>query len=80
MSDNVDNVTHEILKRIQAEMAEGRRETNARLDRIEDQLRRHRRDISGMLVLMKSAAGDFDARVTAVEERLDAIDGGRAPI
>jgi hypothetical protein len=41
-----------------------------RLDSIEKLTRKPRRDAAGMLVMMKATAGDFDERVSAVEERM----------
>ena len=88
MPDNVENLTLEILKNIQAELSSVRSdvsnvgselssfrmETNARFERLETGMRKHRRDIAGILVLMKSAAGDFDQRVTELEERMTALE------
>jgi exonuclease VII small subunit len=36
--------------------------------------RKQRRDVAGIIVMMKSVAGDFDERVSAVERRLDAVE------
>lgn len=79
MSDNVENATIEILKVIQASLAQlhldttaFRAETVARFDSLEAGLRTDRRNAAGMLVMMRATAGDFDARVSAVEERVAA--------
>ena len=69
MPDKVENATLEILKNIQASIAQFRAETTARLDRIEAGMRKDRRNVAGMLVLMRATAGDFDERVTEVEAR-----------
>jgi hypothetical protein len=70
MSGNVQTAIFDILKRIQEQQAEHSR----RFDRLEDIIRKQRRDTAGMLVMMKATAGDFDERVTAVEERMDRYD------
>lgn len=70
MPNNVDDVTHEILKSIQASIAT----LTERFDRLEAALRKDRRDVSGMLVIMRATAGDFDERVAEVEERIAALD------
>lgn len=74
MPDNVEDATLEILKNIQASIAQFRAETTARLDRLEAGMRKDRRNVAGMLVLMRATAGDFDERVNEVEERVTALD------
>ncbi|WP_283805779.1 hypothetical protein [Bradyrhizobium sp. STM 3809] len=37
-------------------------------------IRKQRRDSAGMLVMMRAAASDFDERVSAVEERMAALE------
>jgi hypothetical protein len=82
MSDNVENATIEILKGIQASLVQlrsdttaFRAETSARFDSLEAGMRKDRRNAAGMLVMMRSTAGDFDARVSEVEERVAALEG-----
>jgi hypothetical protein len=55
MSEATDNLVLEILKHIQAQMADH----GARLDRIEDLIRKQRRDTAGLLVMAKSVTGDL---------------------
>ncbi|MCJ2051554.1 hypothetical protein [Methylobacterium sp. J-070] len=81
MSDNVENATIEILKGIQGSIAQlradttaFRSETLARFDKLEASLRKDRRNAAGMLVMMRATAGDFDARVSEVEERVTALE------
>ena len=54
----------------------GRLET--RMEGLETVVRKQRRDNAGMLVMMKATAGDFDERVTMLEERMDAFDAQRS--
>jgi uncharacterized coiled-coil protein SlyX len=88
VSDNVENVTLEILKGLQASVAaltkqvarleplpQLVRELTERFDRLEASTRKDRRDMAGMLVMMRAVAGDFDQRVREVEERLTALEG-----
>jgi hypothetical protein len=42
------------------------------MDRLDLGLRKDRRNAAGMLVMMRATAGDFDARVSEVEERVAA--------
>jgi DNA-binding MurR/RpiR family transcriptional regulator len=75
MADNVDNITHDILKNIQANIAQFRAETNERFDRLEAAMRKDRRNVTGMLVMMRATASDFDERVSEIEERVTALEG-----
>ena len=45
-----------------------------RLERIEDLVRKQRREGAGMLVMMRATVSDFDERVGDVEERLAAVE------
>jgi hypothetical protein len=60
VASNVESVTLDILKTIQASIAQFRAETNERLDKLEAGLRRDRRNVAGILVMMRATAGDFD--------------------
>lgn len=81
MSDNVENLTIEILRSIQATISQFRDETGvrfeqleARLDRLDTGMRKDRRNAAGMLVMVRATAGDFDARVNEVEERVATLE------
>ena len=81
MSDNIENLTLEILKSIQAELSSSRAELSAfraetsdRLERLEVSMRKSRRNMAGMLVMMQATTGDFDQRVTEIEERVVALE------
>ena len=82
MPDNVEDATSEILKSIQASIADLARgidrsdEQNARrFAQLEASLRKDRRAMAGMLVMMRATAGDFDERVSEIEERVAALEG-----
>jgi len=45
-----------------------------RLERIENLVRKQRREGAGMLVMMRAAVSDFDERVGDVEERLAVLE------
>jgi hypothetical protein len=66
VTDNADGVTIEILKGIQVSIAK----LNERFEHLEASLRKDRRNLAGMLVMMRATAGDFDERVNEVEERV----------
>ena len=77
MSENVQSAMLDILKRIQAEQSDQRKrleQIGGRLERIEELARKQRRDSAGMLVMMRATAGDFDERVSEVEERVAALE------
>ena len=67
MPDNVQDVTLEILKSIQADLSGFRAEATERFERIEKILRDQRRNAAGMLVMMQATAGAFDEQVAALE-------------
>jgi hypothetical protein len=81
MSNNVENAVFEILKKIQSDITSGRSElmqfkhdTETRFERLETLVRKQRRDGAAMLVMMRAAAGDFEERVTAVEQQIAALE------
>lgn len=74
MSDNTHNLTLDVLKRIQSDIGEFRQSIETRLERLEEINRKQRRDSAGMLVMMRATAGDFDERVSEVEERVAALE------
>ena len=45
-----------------------------RLERIENLVRKQRREGAGMLVMMRATVSDFDERVSAVEEQIAVLD------
>jgi hypothetical protein len=81
VADNVEDVTHEILKGIQASIAtlnervsQLSEEFGRRFEHLEAGLRKDRRNVAGMLVMMRATAGDFDERVSEIEERVTALE------
>ncbi len=74
MPDKVQDVTLDILKSIQADIASFRAEATERFERIEKILRDQRRNSAGMLVMMQATAGAFDERVKDIEERVAALE------
>ena len=52
-------------------------ELGERFDRLEAGMRKDRRNVAGMLVMMRATAGDFDERVSEVEERVEALEDWR---
>ena len=78
MPDDVESATFEILKSIQASIADLAEQTARRFDQLEANMRKDRRNVADMLVMMRATAGDFDQRVSEIEERVAALEG-RAP-
>ena len=78
MAENIQDATFEILKNLQATLVEFRTEVNQRLDRLETGMRKDRRNAAGMIVMMRATAGDFDQRVSEVEERLARLEAARS--
>jgi hypothetical protein len=70
VADNVESVTLDILKNIQASIAR----LDERFDHLEAAMRKDRRNVAGMLVMMRATAGDFDERVSEIEERVAALE------
>jgi hypothetical protein len=78
---NVTDATHQILVRIQEDMASFRREVSHRFDVIEQRMtgiedlsRKQRRDTAGLLVMAKAVTGDFAEQVAAIEERVAVLE------
>ena len=57
-----------------SEMGQFRTSVEGRLDRLEQLNRKYRRDAAAMMVIMRATAGDFDERVSEVEERVAALE------
>ena len=71
MSDNVQSVTLEILKSIQAGIVQLNERfdwLDQRIDALDAGMRKDRRNVAGMLIMMRATAGDFDTRSSEVEE------------
>jgi hypothetical protein len=81
MTEHVETAMFEILKKIQGDLAAFRKETELRFQRIDDRFqrledgqRKQRRDVAAMLVMARGVVGDFDERVTKVEDRVTALE------
>ena len=78
MSESVETAMFEILKKIQGDLAAFRTEAEDRFQRIEDGLRKQRRDNAAMLIMVRAVVGDFDERVTKVEDRVTALEAAKS--
>ncbi|MGX5736563.1 hypothetical protein [Bosea thiooxidans] len=74
MSENVQSAVLDILKKIQGEIASFRSETNQRFERLEDLVRKQRRDTAGLLVMAKSLTANFTEELAVMEERVAALE------
>lgn len=77
MSENVQTAMYEILKSIQATLAEHGRRFDAvekRFDEMGDLIRKQRRDTAGLLVMAKSVTGNFAEELAAIEERVRVLE------
>lgn len=81
MTDNVENATLEILKSIQASLArldskidDVDQRLSGKIDGLAAKVAKFQRDLAGTLVMMRATAGDFDRRVTEVEDRVIALE------
>ena len=73
MTENVENAIFEILKLIQAKLADH----DQRFERLEDLMRKQRRDVAGILVIGKSTAGTFAENLAALEKRVETLESGQ---
>jgi predicted nucleic acid-binding Zn-ribbon protein len=77
MADNVQSLMFEILKQIQADVSSLKVDVSAlkadvadirvRVERLEEQGKKHRRDSAAILVMMRGTVGEFDGRLRDVE-------------
>ena len=81
MADNVQDATYEILKGMQASIADLRASvTDLRADlgrqfvSFAAEARKDRRNINGMMALLQAASGDFDERVRDMDERVSTLE------
>jgi hypothetical protein len=64
----------ESMRALRSEVGTLRSELTPRLDRIENVVRKQRRDAAAMMVIMQATVGDFDERVSEIEEQIAALD------
>jgi len=81
MTETPTDAVPQILVKIQdsistlrSELGTLRSDLTPRLERIENIVRKQRRDAAGMLVLMRAAASDFDERIGDLGERVSALE------
>jgi hypothetical protein len=88
MSDNVENAVFEILKKIQGDLAAFRASVDKRFDDVDRRfdavdarfggvetiIRKQQRDSAGMLVMTRAISGDFDKRVSELEQRVTRLE------
>ena len=74
MTENVENMIFEILKKIQADALIFRTDTHERLGRLEELARKQRRDTAGLLVMGKALVGNFTEELAAIEERVAVLE------
>jgi hypothetical protein len=81
MADTLTDAAPQILIKIQdsisalrSEVGTLRSDLTPRLDRIETIVRKQQRGAAAMMVIMRATVGDFDERVSEVEERLAALE------
>jgi hypothetical protein len=85
MADKVENVTHEILRGIQASIAELRASTEAKMDELRrdvgrqfemfaEEARSDRRKINGLMAIVQSVSGDFDERIRGLGDRVSILE------
>jgi hypothetical protein len=65
----------ESITALRSELGTLRSELTPRLDRIENVVRKQRRDAAAMMIIMQATVGDFDERVSEIEEQIAALDG-----
>ena len=81
MTENIKDAILPILKKIQddnaafrKEMAGFRKEVTDRFDHLDKVSGKQRRASAGMLVMMRATAGEFEERVSEIEERMVALE------
>lgn len=60
--------------KIQRDIASLQKSADDRFDSVDAQFRKQRREMAGMLVMIKSTAGHFGDRVTSLEGRVSALE------
>lgn len=70
MAETGQNATFEILKGIQASIAELRTEMARQFHSFADEARKDRRNINGLMTLLQAASGHFDERIRGLDDRV----------
>ena len=74
MASQPIDMTPQLLMKIQEDLSAFRKQVETRFDRVDDLIAKQRRDIAGILVMMKSTVGDFDARVTRRQDKVRVLE------
>ena len=74
MASQPIDMTPQLLMKIQEDLSAFRKQVETRFDRVDDLIAKQRRDIAGIPVMMKSTVGDFDARVTKLEDKVRVLE------
>ncbi|MCJ2119137.1 hypothetical protein MKK65_21625 [Methylobacterium sp. J-001] len=75
MSENLETVTIDILRDVQAKIVQSRTETLARIDRLEATIPQDQSKAFALLATMRASAGEFDACVKDIENLIAGLDG-----
>jgi hypothetical protein len=78
MVETPTDAVPQILIKIQESIAALRAELAPRLDRIESVVRKQRRDSAATMVIMRATVGHFNERVSAVEDRVTALEAPKS--
>jgi hypothetical protein len=74
MPDGPTDIATDILIAIREDIASFRASFEGRLDRLEQSIRKCRRDAAATMVIMRATIGHFNKRVSAVEKRVTALE------
>jgi hypothetical protein len=64
----------ESISALRSEVGQFKRENETQHEEIRGLIRKQRRGSAAMMVIMRATVSDFDERVSAVEERIAALD------
>jgi septal ring factor EnvC (AmiA/AmiB activator) len=71
MAENVQSAMLEILKRLQTDSVDVKKqlgEIDGRLSKLETQVKKQNADSAAMLVIMRATVRDFNERITEIED------------
>ncbi|MEA2883556.1 MAG: hypothetical protein QOH32_2812 [Bradyrhizobium sp.] len=74
MPDEPTNITTDIVIAIREDISSFRASVEERLDRLERDSRKYRRDAAAMMVMMRATVSHFIQRVGTVEDRVTALE------
>jgi hypothetical protein len=73
MPDEPTDMTTDLLIAIREDISSFRTSFEERLDRLEQNIRKHRRDMAATMAIMRATVGHFNKRLSAVEGRVTAL-------